>query len=237
MTRARSVLAELEALGSASYKRVMAKHGVREPFHGVKISELKKIQKRLGGTAHELALELWASGNYDAMYLAGLLVDDARMTKADLGRWLREAYCGALAENSVAWVCAGSRHGHALARKWIESPQERVAAAGWATLRSLVATKPDDELDLPELKRLLRRVAREIHGAPNAVRYAMNGFVIAVGCAVRSLTDEALAVAREVGTVEVDMGDTSCKVPSAPAAIQEARQSGSLGKKRKSAKC
>lgn len=237
MTSARSVLAELEALGSASYKRVMHKHGVPEPFYGVKISDLKKIQKRVGGTAHELALELWASGNYDAMYLAGLLADDARMTKADLGRWLREANCGALAEVSVAWVSAGSPHGYALAKKWIDSPKERVKAAGWATLRSLVSIKPDSELDLPELKQLLGRVAREIHGAPNSVRYVMNSYVIAVGSFVKGLTSEALGVAREIGTVEVDMGDTSCKVPSARESIEKVRQQGSLGKKRKSAKC
>jgi 3-methyladenine DNA glycosylase AlkD len=237
MTTARSVLAELKGLGSASYKHVMQKHGAREPFFGVKISELKKIQKRVGGTAHELALELWASGNYDAMYLAGLLADDARMTKADLARWLREAYCGGLAEYTVPWVAAGSPHGYALAREWIESPKELVAAAGWATLSSLVTTRPDSELDIPELKQLLKRVAREIHGAPNRVRYVMNGFVIAVGGAVASLTAEALEAARKVGAVEVDMGDTSCTVPGALEYIEKIRKHGSLGKKRKSAKC
>ncbi len=237
MTTARAVLAELKTLGSDSYKKVMRSHEVREPFYGVKISDLKKIQRRVGGTAHELALELWASGNYDAMYLAGLIADDARMTKADLKRWLSEAYCGGLAEYSVPWVAAGSSHGYALAKEWIDSPKERVASAGWATLSSLVTTKPDSELDLPELKRLLQRVAREIHGAPNRVRYVINGFVIAVGGAVTSLTAEAVKVGREIGEVEVDMGGTSCKVPSAPDYIEKIRKHGSLGKKRKSAKC
>ena len=59
---AKSVLSELKSLGKPSYKKVMLNHGAREPIHGVAISELKKIQKRAGGTNHTLALELWDSG-------------------------------------------------------------------------------------------------------------------------------------------------------------------------------
>ena len=44
---AKEILAELKPLGSDSYKRVMSNHGVKEPFFGVKISDLQKIQKRI----------------------------------------------------------------------------------------------------------------------------------------------------------------------------------------------
>ena len=88
-----SILAELSKLGTASYKKVILTHGVREPAHGVKISDLKLIQKRAGGTNHALAQQLWDSGVYDAMYLAGLMVDDTQMKKGDLQRWIDAAYC------------------------------------------------------------------------------------------------------------------------------------------------
>ena len=80
-----------------------------------------------------------------------------------------------------AGVAAGSPHGDAAAREWIESEKEHVAVAGWATLSAIISVRPDAELDLAELKSLLARVQREIHAAPNLVRYQMNGFVIAVG--------------------------------------------------------
>jgi hypothetical protein len=44
---AKQILAELKPLGSDSYKKVMSRYGVKEPFFGVKISDLKKIQKRI----------------------------------------------------------------------------------------------------------------------------------------------------------------------------------------------
>jgi len=234
---AETVLAELPKLGKASYKKVMLQHGAKEPIHGVAISELKKLQKRAGGTNHALALELWDSGVYDAMYLAGLLVDDAQMGPEDLQRWLETATGPALAEYSVPWVAGGGPHGWALGRRWIDSKDELTAAAGWNTLAGVVAITPDERLDLPALAQLLARVEQKIHAAPNRVRYTMNGFVIALGSYVRCMAADALAAGARIGVVEVDMGGTSCKVPSAPVYIGKVEAKGALGKKRKSLKC
>jgi 3-methyladenine DNA glycosylase AlkD len=234
---AASILAELPKLGTASYKKVIMTHGVREPVHGVKISDLKLIQKRAGGTNHALAQELWDSGVYDAMYLAGLLVDDAQMTKRDLQRWIDGAYCGMLSEYSVAWVTAGSPDGWRVARKWIDSKKEREAAAGWNALAGIAAMTADDDLDLDALRELLQRIPRTIGTAANRAKYAMNGFVAAIGIYVKPLAADALAVGKALGTVEVDMGGTSCKVPSVPEMIAKAKARGAIGKKRKMVKC
>ena len=235
MTAAK-ILAELKTLGSESTKKTLLRHGAREPFFGVKAQDLKKIHKRIK-TDYQLALDLYETGNSDAMYLAGLIADDAKMTKKDLERWVKAAYWYYLSEFAVPWVAAGSPHGHNLALKWIESKSENIAAAGWATLRSLVSIKDDADLDLGELKKLLERVAKSIHQQTNRVRYVMNGFVIYVGSYVKSLTETALEAAKKIGTVAVDVGDTACKVPDAAEYINKAKASGTIGKKRKSAKC
>jgi 3-methyladenine DNA glycosylase AlkD len=212
------------------------KHGAKEPFYGVKIEELKKIQKRIKKD-YELSLALYDTGISDAMYLAGLIADDERMTKKDLQKWLKGASWNMLSEYTVAGTAAQSKHGPELALEWIKSKQEKIAAAGWSTLAALVSIKDDSELDLAELKTLLKRVEKTIHSQANRVRMTMNGFVIAVGCYVRALTAEAKRVGSKIGEVEVDMGDTSCQVPFAPDYIAKVEARGTLGKKRKSAKC
>jgi 3-methyladenine DNA glycosylase AlkD len=233
---ASEILEQLKPLGSESYKRVLKNHGVQEPVLGVKIEELKKFQKRIK-TNYQLALDLYDTGVYDAMYLAGLIADDAKMTKRDLRGWLAKANSDALCGSVVAWVAAGSKHGRELAMEWIDAGEERVATTGWATLSSLVSVTPDDQLDIPGLKKLLQRVGKTIHQQPDKVRYAMNNFVIAAGSFVPALTDLAVEVGEKVGTVTVDMGDTACKVPSAPEHIRKVQQRGTIGKKRKTAKC
>ena len=234
---AKQILEEIKPLGSESYKRLLFNnYGVKEPCFGVKIGDLKKIQKRVK-MDYQLALELYDTGNYDAMYLAGLIADDARMTKKDLNRWVEKAYAGALPGATVPWVAAGSPHGHELALEWIESPKPLVASAGWTTLSGLVAIKDDAELSLPELKRLLQRVEKTIHKSPDPVRYAMNNFVISVGSYVKALTALALRVGEQIGPVTANLGNNNCQIPFAPDYIHKVEKHGAIGKKRKTVKC
>jgi 3-methyladenine DNA glycosylase AlkD len=233
---AAEIMGQLKGLGSDAYKKVLFNHGIKEPAFGVKIEELKKLQKRIKKD-YQLALDLFETGNYDAQYLAGLIADDAKMTKKNLQRWVAATNCPAIAGATVAWVAAESPHGRELALEWIESNDETTAEAGWQTLSSLVSVKDDAELDLPELKRLLKRVEQTIHEQPNHVRYAMNSFVIAVGTYIEELTKAALAAGEKIGPVSVDMGKTACKVPYAPEYIANAQKRGAIGKKSKTARC
>jgi putative intracellular protease/amidase len=234
---AKEILEELKPLGRENYKKLLFKnYGVKEPCFGVPIGELKKFQKRIRND-YQLALDLYETGNYDAMYLAGLIADDARMTKKDLQRWVEKAYAGSLPGATVPWVAAGSPHGRELALEWIESTKPLVAVAGWTTLSSLVSIRPDAELDLPELKRLLQRVQKTIHQAPDVVRSGMNSFIIAVGSYVKPLTEFATRTGEKIGPVTADLGNNSCEVPSAPDYIRKVQQRGSIGKKRKTVKC
>ena len=230
------VMKFLKQKGTAQTKKTFIRHGAREPFYGVKVADLKTIVKKVKKD-HTLALELYDTGNSDAMYLAGLIADATKMTKAHLGKWVKGAYWSYLSEYTVPWVAAESSHGWELAMNWIGSKNEGIASAGWGTLSSLVSTKPDDDLDLKALEKLLGRVAREIHTAPNRVRYTMNGFVIAVGACVKPLTKKALATGSKIGLIHVDMGGTSCKVPGAVEYIQKVVKRGSHGKKRTAARC
>jgi len=230
------IMAELKSNGSENIKKILLKHGVKEPFFGVKVEFLKVIEKRVKKD-HQLALGLYATGNADAMYLAGLIADDEKMTKADLQTWVQQAVSNNINEYTVPWVATMGKYGHEMAMEWIDNPSEEIAVAGWATLGDLAMVKKDDELDIATYKHLLDRVAKTIHTERNRVRSVMNNFVIAVGSYVVLLADEAIATANKMGAVMVDKGDTACKIPDAAEYIAKARARGSLGKKKKTVKC
>jgi len=237
MATMNDILEELREMGSESIKRMMMKnHGVKEPCFGVKIGDMQKIRKRIKQD-HELALALYDTGNYDAMYLAAYLTDDARMTKADLQRWADAAYGAGLPGTTVPWVASGNPHGHAMALKWIDAKKPNVAVAGWSTLSCLVALKDDADLDLTELTVLIERVKQSIHAAPDAVKYAMNGFLISVGSHVKALTDLAIQTGKEIGRIEADLGNNSCEFFYAPDYIRKVQERGTIGTKRKTMRC
>ena len=68
----------------------------------------------------------------------------------------------------------------------------------------------------------LRVIEKKIHEQPNWVRDAMNSALIAIGVRNPALTEAALKVAKAIGKVEVDHGDTSCKTQDAAACIHKA---------------
>ena len=230
------VLEELKKYSSESIKKVHRNHGAKEPFYGVKVEDLKKIQKIIKKD-YTLALELYNTGISDAMYLAGLITDDQQMNKADLNLWAKNAYWYMISEYTVPWVAAGSNYGHELALEWIKSKEENIASCGWATYSNLLSLVPDDQLNKKEIKTLLATVEKEIHQAQNRVKQTMNGFVISVGGYVPELSDMAIETGKRVGVVTVDMDGTACKTPYSPDYIDKIIKRGSLGKKKKTVKC
>ena len=230
------VLEELKKYSSESIKKVHRSHGAKEPFYGVKVEDLKKIQKVVKKD-YTLALELYNTGISDAMYLAGLIADDQQMTIADLNLWAKNAYWYMISEYTVPWAAAGSNYGHELALEWIKSKEENIASCGWATYSNLLSLVPDDQLNKKEIKTLLATVEKEIHHAQNRVKQTMNGFVISVGGYVPELSVMAIETGKRVGVVTVDMGGTACKTPYSPDYIDKIIKRGSLGKKKKTVKC
>lgn len=232
----KEIMAELKSLGSDSLKKILLKHGVKEPFFGVKVEHLKVIEKRIKKD-YSLALELYNTKNADAMYLAGLIADDEKMTKKDLTAWVQLAVSDNISGYTVPWVAAGSRFGFELALEWIDDKQEHIAAAGWATLSGLMALKPDNEIPIPTVKKLLTRIEKNIHKAKNREKSAMNNFLISVGSYVQELSKEAISLANKIGPITIDTNGTACKVPNAADYIKKVIDKGNLGKKKKTIKC
>ncbi|MEY4904288.1 MAG: hypothetical protein RLZZ292_2103 [Bacteroidota bacterium] len=233
---ASSILDELCTLGSEQTKKTWLRHGAKEPLFGVKIGDMQPIVKRIKKN-YALALELYATQNADAMYLAGLICDDKQMTINDLNQWVEKANWSMLSEYTVAWVAAESHHGWEVALQWIDQTEEHIAAAGWSTLSSWVAIKPDAELNTVALQQLLQRVETSIHQYDNRIAYTMNNFVIAVGGYVAALTGDALRVSNAIHPVKVIMEGTACKVPTASTYIEKMQALNKIGKKKKMAKC
>lgn len=232
----KATMAALAALGSESTKRVLKKHGAKEPFFGVKIMDLKPLAKQLKGR-QELALELYATGNGDAQYLAGMIADGRKMSAGELQVWSETASWDMISGTIVPWVASEHPEGVALAEKWIGSPNEQTARAGWNTLGAILATVPDDRLPMARFDKLLDRVVHTMNKAPDGVRYTMNNFVINCGTYLAPLGDKAIATACSVGRVDVDMGDTACKVPDAETYILKSRRGAAVASKRKTVRC
>src|SRR6201996_6584217 len=161
-----SVMKELKSKGSEKTRKIYAKHGnTTDNMFGVSVADLKAIAKKIKGQ-QALACELYATGNMDAMYLAGMIADGSQMSRKQLNDWAEQASSlQMIAEYTVPWVAVDNEQGRDLAKQWMKA--KKVAASGWCTYSGIVATKPDDELDLLEIEKLLDTVTEEIQMAQN----------------------------------------------------------------------
>jgi 3-methyladenine DNA glycosylase AlkD len=206
----------LEKAGSAQTRRTYARHGASEPMFGVSFAVLKTLTKRIG-VDHDLALALWDTGNFDARNLAFKVADPARMSSSDLDRWARD-YQVATCATYVAALAAEGPHAAAKASRWLDSKRGSERCAAWALVGQMASR--DESTPGSWFAARLAEIERTIHAAPNFERYAMNGAIIAIGGRSAALRKSALAVARRIGTVEVDHGDTACKTPEAGPSIE-----------------
>ena len=235
MVTVSKIMSQLKKKGSAQTRKIYTNHGADANMFGVKVADLKVIAKSIKGQ-QELACNLYDTGNADAMYLAGLVASGKQMSKQQLNKWARDAKWYMVAEYTVPFVACEHEAAVELATKWMKSKTESVSAAGWATYAGVLSTRPNDDLDLKQIRELLKKVENDIDSAKNRVRYTMNGFVIAVGAYVEPLLKQAKATAKKIGKVDVDMGGTACKVPLATEYIAKIESMGKIGKKRKSIK-
>lgn len=230
------VMTALESYGNEQTKKIFMKHGAKEPFFGVKVGDMKVLQKKIKKD-QELAEQLYDTGNGDAMYIAGLIADESKVTKKLLDKWVKNASWYMISEYTVPWVAADSGLAFECGLEWIESKEEKIASAGWSALSSFMSVQDPDEKQMKTLIKLVDRVKKDIHKSDNRVRYTMNNFIIAAGSFVSELADKAQNSADLIGKVDVEMGGTACKVPDARSYIQKVIDKGRLGKKKKMARC
>jgi 3-methyladenine DNA glycosylase AlkD len=230
------VLGELEKHGDKATRAVLLKHGAKEPCFGVKIDAIKSILKKTVAT-HDLAVELFRSNVFDAMYMAGLVMDGSTMPKAELKEWANTGYGSSISSYTVPWVASENPHGYELALTWISSKDEFIAVTGWETLGAIASIRQDRDLDIATYRSLLESIPRNISTAKNRVKQSMNGFVITIGIYIAELNELALQVADKLGKVKVDVGDTACKIPEAREYIEKAKSKGKIGQKKMTVKC
>lgn len=230
------VMQELEALGKERTKKIYMSNGAKEPLFGVATGAMKPIFKKTK-INQPLAEELYATGNYDAMYFAGIIADPNAMTEADYDRWMDAAYFYMLSDFVVAVTLAEADIAQQVADKWIASGEELRMSAGWNCYCWLLGSRPDVEFSESKLAGMLEMLENTIHDSPERTQYAMNNFLYTVAISYSPLHDKACETARTVGPVEVNKDKAKSKFIHAYTNIQKAIDKARLGFKRKHVRC
>lgn len=222
------VMAYLEAHRNAAVKRIYTSHGAIEPLFGVKLGDLKTLKKKIK-TDHRLALELYQTGNSDAMYLAGLIEDPEQVTARQMEEWIKTANWDMLSDRCVAAVAAKTPFAFELARRWVASSNESTVCAGYGIYCILFSVLDDREIDFDEVRRLLDEMTGKIHDQTLRVQNGMKNFLINAGIYIKPLHDVALVAAEKIGAIEPAIVKNSCNIQTAVDYIKKYEEKGKIG--------
>lgn len=211
------VMSILEKLGTEQTRKTWARHGAKGPMFGVLFGELFKLMKRID-VDHELARELWATGNVDARNLAMKIADPLAMTPDELDRWAIENPMR-MCSLYIATLAAEGPHARDKVREWQSSSNDRLRATGWTLLGRL--SDLDESFPEDQLLQSIEVIEKTIHSAANEVKSDMNRALITIGGRSPALRKAVLAAAKRIGEVTVDHGDTACKTPDVAETLEK----------------
>lgn len=230
------VMQELETLGKERIKKTYISNGAHEPLFGVATGAMKPIAKKIK-INQRLAEELYATGNYDAMYFAGIIADPKAMNESDFNRWMDGAYFYMLSDYVVAVTLSESDIAQDVADKWIASGNELRMSAGWSCYCWLLGNRQDNEFSETKISNMLDIVKNSIHDSPERTKSAMNNFLYTVGISYLPLHEKTVETAKEIGTVEVKRDKKKSSFLNAYESIQKEMDRGRIGFKRKYVRC
>ncbi len=236
MMNVEMVMQELEALGKERTKKMYISNGAHEPLFGVATGAMKPIVKKIK-INQDLAEELYSTGNYDAMYFAGIIADPKAMTESDYDRWMDAAYFYMLSDYVVAVTLSESGIAQEVSDKWIASGEELRMSAGWSCYCWLLGNRKDVEFSESKISDMLDLVKRTIHDSPERTKSAMNNFLYTVGISYLPLHEKAVETAKAIGIVEVKRDKKKTSFLNAYESIQKEVGKGKLGFKRKHVRC
>ncbi|WP_226526890.1 DNA alkylation repair protein [Metabacillus niabensis] len=231
-----TIMQELEDLGKERTKNTYIRNGAHEPVFGVATGAMKPMSKKIGKN-QPLAEQLYATGNYDAMYFAGIIADPTIMTEADFDRWIDAAYFYMLSDYVVAVTLSETDIAQSVADKWIESGEELRMSAGWSCYCWLLGNRSDTEFKEEKIAGMLDQIEKTIHDSPDRTKSAMNNFMYTVAVSYLPLHEKAVQTAKAVGPVEIKRDKKKSSILLASDTIQKEIDRGKLGFKRKYVRC
>ncbi len=207
-----SIMERLSALSNEKRMEINRRGGVTGEQFGVPMGPLRALAKEIKRD-HALGMELWRTGNFDAMVLGAMLMDPKVLTEADFEASLASAYVPVLVDELTLRPLCESPLAASFCLSWRNSPEDLKGRAGWnlAVDRVQRHVCPPDELGT-----LFGEVEAGLQTAPANKQWAMNYCLCMIGIHNDAWTERCLALGERLGVyrdLKVPKGCTSAYAP------------------------
>ncbi|MEP6756581.1 MAG: DNA alkylation repair protein [Chthonomonadales bacterium] len=185
--------------------------GAPDNQFGLTTTDIRTIAKSIKSN-HELGLELWGTGNIDAMMLATLIMKPKLLSEDQLDRMTSSISFYHVADYFMTNVTKLHPSKEAMRVRWMESDHVMLLRAGWSLTTERVIKNPDG-LDLAAL---LDRIERELAPTPYLAQWTMNYCLAEIGIKFPEYRKRALDIGEKLGVYREWKVSKGCTSPFAP---------------------
>lgn len=215
------IMQQLEAWGSQTVRDIYARQGAGPHLFGVQMGKLRDLAKQIG-IQHELALELWNTGNEDAMMLATMLMNPKQLDPESTAQQLLSLSSVRLSDELLYKVIAKSPVAEAVREQLLKRDQNKEILSGryaWQLLTARVMAKKTQGLDL---NTILDQIDADLGSAPKPKQEAMNRCMVEIAVRHPEHRERVITIAEKYGPLDdrpIPKGCTSSYAPEWIAAV------------------
>lgn len=198
--RADQAIERLRELGDPKAVQGMARYGIQSSkSFGVSVPKLRTLAKEISRD-HQLALELWKTGLHDARLLATMIDDPAKVTIAQMDRWVRDFDSWDVVDGCCGNLFDKTPFAVAKAREWCRREEEFVKRAGFVLMAELAVH--DKEADDKVFLDFLPLIVGGTSDKRNFVKKAVNWALRQIGKRNAKLNRAAVSAASEIQKID-----------------------------------
>lgn len=190
------VIRMLRQVSKPEYLAGMSRYGIKtDRAFGIKLPDIRAIAKIIGKN-HSLALELWATGYHEALFLAAFIDNPKEVTEKQLEDWVRDFESWDICDQTCGNLFDQTPFAFGKAVEWSSAGEEFVKRAAFAMMAALAvhAKKIPDN----EFLNFLPIIERESDDDRNFVKKAVNWALRQIGKRSQFLHKEALKTAYRI---------------------------------------
>lgn len=206
------LLSTFESLGNEKTREINRKHGAGDNQFGVHLAEIRNIAKKIKKN-HELGLELWATGNVEAMLLATLILKPKELTRDEIDRMAHEITYFKVADWFNDYLIRLTNHVDSLRVTWIQDPHECSGRMGWSLTAWRISKGITEGIDPVAL---LDQIENELAVTSFRRQETMNYCLVQISVQYEELRARGLEIAERLGVFRDYPVPKGCTSPFAP---------------------
>ncbi len=194
------MIEELERLATRKTLDGMTRFGIpNERALGVTMGDMRRLAEGIGSD-HELALELWKSGCYEARTVAVFVDDPTQVSRSQMNAWARDFDSWAICDTTCLHLFDRTPHAWSRIRRWAPARREFVRRAAFALIWAL--SVHDKSATDGQFEEALTLIERHGNDERPLVKKAVDMALRAVGKRNRALNRKSIRVAKRLQKAE-----------------------------------